>query len=56
VVEVGRCTLADIVPVLGGGTALRVGFGTPLGLCGASQVEDSIPDIETHPSVSQYRP
>jgi hypothetical protein len=56
VVEVGRCTLADAVPVLSGGTALRVGFGTPSGLCGASQVDDSIPDIATHPSVSQYRP
>jgi hypothetical protein len=56
VVELERDMLADIVPVLGGGTALRVGLGTSLGLCGALQVEDEMPDMETHPRVSQYRP
>ena len=51
--DVGRCALADAVPVLAGTTALRVGFGTPLGLCCALQVFDSIPDIASQPRVSQ---
>lgn len=52
-VDVGKCTLADTVPVLGGTIALRVGFGTPLGLCGALQVDDLMPDIASQPRVSQ---
>ena len=53
VVDIGKAGLADAVPVLIGATALRVGFGTPLGFWGALQVLDLIPDIASQPRVSQ---
>jgi hypothetical protein len=52
-VDVGRWALADAVPVFTGATALRVGFGTPLGLPFALPVEDLTPDIASQPRVSQ---
>lgn len=55
-VDVGIGTPGLTVPVLRGGTAIRVGFGTPLGFIFIFFAAELMPDMASHPKVSQYRP